>query len=112
MELTFNISNEPTYDIQRIVTLRKFEADFGVQEIKMICVVAPVIETRMARATEVILTASNRDFVNAQGEEVEAETEGAIGEYDFLMFYLDNPVILGNLFGAYVSKADLKGRFN
>lgn len=117
MELTWNITNEPTHDIQRAVRLRKFDADFDNKSIKMYCIVTPSNPTRMVRETEVILTADNSTFVNAQGQDVEPDEEGnkpegAFGEYDFLMQYLNNPVILGDLFGAYVAKADLKERFN
>lgn len=112
MILTFNISSEPTHNIERMIRLGKFESDFDAAQIKLYCIIIPNLPTRLVRETEVVLIADNTTYVNAQGQEVQEGTEGAVGEYDFLVKYLNNPVILGELFAFHIHKADLKGRFN
>ena len=58
------------------------------------------------------LVATNATFVNAQGEPVPSDTDGAIGEYDFFMMMIKNPINLPSLIQSYMNKAKLQGKFN
>ena len=58
------------------------------------------------------MVASNTTFVNTQGAPVPADTDGAIGEYDFFMMMIKNPINLPELIQTYMNKAKLQGKFN
>lgn len=63
-------------------------------------------------ATYVDLVATNSSFVNQMGEIVPEGTEGAIGEYDFFIALLPNPVIIMDFILAKIQWANAMGRFN
>lgn len=58
----------------------------------------------------VVLTANNSTMVDANG--VPVEEGGVMGEFDFFMLLLNNPVVIANLVAAKVQWADSIGRFN
>ena len=57
-------------------------------------------------------TASNSQWVNSRtGEYCEETDENAIGEYDFFMILIQNPIDLVATIQAYMNKAKLSGRY-
>lgn len=58
------------------------------------------------------MVADNTTWVNSKGETVPEGTPGAMGEYDFFMLVIQNPIDLPALIQSYMLKAKLAGRFD
>ena len=58
------------------------------------------------------MVADNTTWVNSKGETVPEGTPDAMGEYDFFMMMIENPIDLPALIQSYMNKAKLAGRFD
>ena len=63
-------------------------------------------------AKYVNLLADNSTCVDSEGQIVDCATEGAIGEYDFYMGLIDQPIIIQDLVVGKITWADSQGKFN
>lgn len=63
-------------------------------------------------AAYVNLNADNSTCVNSSGQIVECGTPDSIGEYDFYMALIDEPIIIQDFVMAKITWADSEGKFN
>lgn len=58
------------------------------------------------------LIANNDTCVDQDGKIVECGTDGAVGEYDFYLGLIDEPIIIQDLVLSKITWADQEGKFN
>jgi hypothetical protein len=63
-------------------------------------------------AKYVTLFADNLTCVDSEGQIVECGTEGSIGEYDFYIALMDEPIIIEDFVVNKITWADAQGKFN
>ncbi|MFN5251116.1 MAG: hypothetical protein ACK5DE_08700 [Bacteroidota bacterium] len=63
-------------------------------------------------AKYVTLLADNSTCVDSEGQIVECGTEGSIGEYDFYIALMDEPIIIEDFVVNKIPWADAQGKFN
>lgn len=63
-------------------------------------------------AKYITLLANNEVCVNTAGQIVECGSPDSVGEYDFYMAMIDEPIIIQDLITSKITWADSEGKFN
>lgn len=116
----YPISNHPANDnIQRYVSWAGLEinsdANYGFSIKLKYRLWAFIGEMELPIAPDakyVDLLANNSTCVNSQGQIVECDTDGAVGEFDFYMALINESIIIQSFIVAKIEWADQEGKFN
>lgn len=116
----YQISNHPTiFEMERWVSWAGLEiqtdANYGFyirMKYRIWAFISDVEIPVSISAAYVNLTADNSTCVNSSGQIVECGTPDSMGEYDFYIAMMNEPVIILDFVTSKITWADSEGRFN
>lgn len=116
----YSISNHPTIDaMKRYVSWAGLEiasdANFGFYIKLKYRIWAFINEIELPIGNDakyITLLANNEVCVNTAGQIVECGSPDSVGEYDFYMAMIDEPIIIQDLITSKITWADSEGKFN